>query len=244
MRNKYKGVTLSATAIAIIAWMFLGYISFIVMASPFSILASARTARQAEQYAEFVASSLKLVDYSELSTASHARQSLTGEIAGAVGWESRVEIGAEQRIGSNPDNLQRIATIDIFQTGDTLSRYTLQVPLSSAGGSSNKGLGFPDYENGIYLPYPTRYVEQSYIMPDNGWFSYTMCGAGITTAAYIKINDKYVYRNVWGDSDAGGSWFGIIPVLKNDVVSVFSLCYGTDFSTAICTHFYFYPIKK
>lgn len=139
MRYKHKGVTLAATAIAIVAWMFLGYISFIVMASPFSVLAAVRTARQAEQYAEFVANSLKLVDYSELGTAAHARRSLTGEISGAAGWESRVAIGAEQQIGSNPDNLQRIATIDIFQTGDTLSRYTLQVPLSSAGSSSAEG---------------------------------------------------------------------------------------------------------
>ena len=135
MRNKFKGVTLAATAIAIVAWMFLGYISFIVMASPFSVLAAVRTARQAEQYAEFVANSLKLVDYSELGTAAHARRSLAGEIAGSAGWESRVAIGAARQIGSNPDNLQRIATIDIFQTGDTLSRYTLQVPLSSAGNS-------------------------------------------------------------------------------------------------------------
>ncbi len=80
-------------------------------------------------------------------------------------------------------------------------------------------------------------------MPDNGWFSYTMCGAGITTAAYIKINDKYVYKNVWGDSDAGGSWFGMIPVLKNDVVSVFSLSFGVDFSFSTPTRFYFYPNK-
>ena len=146
MRNKFKGVTLAATAIAIVAWMFLGYISFIVMASPFSVLAAVRTARQAEQYAEFVANSLKLVDYSELGTAAHARRSLAGEIAGSAGWESRVAIGAARQIGSNPDNLQRIATIDIFQTGDTLSRYTLQVPLSSAG----NGDTFPV---GTILPY-------------------------------------------------------------------------------------------
>lgn len=147
MRNKFKGVTLAATAIAIVAWMFLGYISFIVMASPFSVLAAVRTARQAEQYAEFVANSLKLVDYSELGTAAHARRSLAGEIAGSAGWESRVAIGAARQIGSNPDNLQRIATIDIFQTGDTLSRYTLQVPLSSAGSGGDK---FPI---GTILPY-------------------------------------------------------------------------------------------
>lgn len=136
-RFKHKGVTLAATAIAIVAWMFLGYISFIVMASPFSVLAAVRIARQAEQYAEFVANSLKLVDYSELGSAAHARRSLTGEISGAAGWESSIAMGAEHQIGANPDNLQRIATVDIFRSGDTLSRYTLQVPLSSASGSSN-----------------------------------------------------------------------------------------------------------
>lgn len=139
MRFKRKGVTLAATAIAIIAWMFLGYIAFIVMASPFSVLASARTARQAEQYAEFVASSLKLVDYDDLATAAHARRSLAGEIAGANGWESSVSLSAESSFGASSENVQRIATVDIFRTGDTLSRFTLQVPLSSAGTGASEG---------------------------------------------------------------------------------------------------------
>ena len=137
VRFKLRGVTTAATAIAIIAWMFLGYIAFVVMASPFSVLASARTARQAEQYAEFVASFLRLVDYSELDSAAHARRSLTSEIADADDWESSVVLSEERQIGEDAENVQRIATVDIFRTGDTLSRYTLQVPLSSAGSGTN-----------------------------------------------------------------------------------------------------------
>ena len=152
MRFKRKGVTLAATAIAIIAWMFLGYIAFIVMASPFSVLASARTARQAEQYAEFVASSLKLVDYDDLATAAHARRSLAGEIAGANGWESSVSLSAESSFGASSENVQRIATVDIFRTGDTLSRFTLQVPLSSAGTGAAES-GGDNLPVGTILPY-------------------------------------------------------------------------------------------
>lgn len=151
MRFKRKGVTLAATAIAIIAWMFLGYIAFIVMASPFSVLASARTARQAEQYAEFVASSLKLVDYDDLATAAHARRSLAGEIAGANGWESSVSLSAESSFGASSENVQRIATVDIFRTGDTLSRFTLQVPLSSAGTRASEA--GDDLPVGTILPF-------------------------------------------------------------------------------------------
>ena len=138
MRFKCKGVTIAATAIAIIAWMFLGYIAFIVMASPFSVLASARTARQAEQYAEFVASSLRLMSYDELDTAAHDRRSLVGEIADAADWESSVTLSDERHFGDDAENVQRIATVDIFRTGDTLSRYTLQVPLSSASDGVDK----------------------------------------------------------------------------------------------------------
>ena len=141
-RFKCKGVTIAATAVAIITWMFLGYIAFIVTTSPFSVLASARTARQAEQYAEFVASSLRLVSYDELDTAAHGRRSLAGEIADADDWESSVTLSDERHFGDDAENVQRIATVDIFRTGDTLSRYTLQVPLSSAsGGTGGEAVG-------------------------------------------------------------------------------------------------------
>lgn len=239
MRNKYKGVTLSATAIAIIAWMFLGYISFIVMASPFSILASARTARQAEQYAEFVASSLKLVDYSELSTASHARQSLTGEIAGAVGWESRVEIGAEQQIGSNPDNLQRIATIDIFQTGDTLSRYTLQVPLSSSGYGSS--FGAPDWSKGYGIDI-THFTA-----PSNGWIYYAMNSIR-GKCVYFLINGHQAYWFEPCEGDDANGYGSFIPVSKGDKITGYFVEH-INFSYVPTNYIYpveatFYPCKK
>ncbi len=169
-RFKRKGVTLAATAIAIVAWMFLGYIAFIVMASPFSVLAAARTARQAEQYAEFVASSLRLVDYDELDTAAHGRRSLAGEIADADDWESSVVLSDERQFGADAENVQRIATVDIFRTGDTLSRYTLQVPLSSA----SSGIGGEAI--GTIVPRPSALFSSSseasyYLYCDGSTFS-------------------------------------------------------------------------
>lgn len=224
MRYKHKGVTLAATAIAIVAWMFLGYISFIVMASPFSVLAAVRTARQAEQYAEFVANSLKLVDYSELGTAAHARRSLTGEISGAAGWESRVAIGAEQQIGSNPDNLQRIATIDIFQTGDTLSRYTLQVPLSSAGSGGSGVIGIPDYSKAQNLGTPNvaDLTEVTYTMPDDGWFFYKYVGPDTQWGknASLKVNGVLLNASRVFGTHIVCELDGLLPVKKGDKVSI------------------------
>ena len=136
-QKKKKGFMLFSAVLSSIVFLMLAGAFFTLYGGQFSMIKNGNTALQARQYAEIDANTLSLLSYNDLdSKGAHARKAITN-IANASGWEDEVIIGAEQIIDSN--NKQRIATLNIYKTGDPQPRYTLQVPLSS----QESGSGIP-----------------------------------------------------------------------------------------------------
>ena len=141
-KYKSRGSVLVITALAAIVWIFIAQSLFIVTTSGFGMLKSSRVALQAQQYAEIEVDRLKNVAYENLdSDGAHSRQAIAN--IQESGWEDEVSIGSENSISGSDNAKQRIATINVYKSGDTLPRFTLEVPLSSQNGSIS-----------------TRYIEQ------------------------------------------------------------------------------------
>ena len=132
-RYKSRGSILVITALAAIVWIFIAQSLFIVGAGGFGMIKSSRVALQAQQYAEIEVDRLKNVAYENLdSDGAHSRQAIAN--IQESGWEDEVSIGSEHDISGSDDAKQRIATINVYKSGDTLPRFTLEVPLSSQSG--------------------------------------------------------------------------------------------------------------
>ena len=139
-RYKSRGSILVITALAAIVWIFIAQSLFIVGAGGFGMIKSSRVALQAQQYAEIEVDRLKNVAYENLdSNGAHSRQAIAN--IQESGWEDEVSIGSEHAISGSDDAKQRIATINVYKSGDTLPRFTLEVPLSSQSSSLNLPVG-------------------------------------------------------------------------------------------------------
>lgn len=129
-RYKSRGSILVITALAAIVWIFIAQSLFIVGAGGFGMIKSSRVALQAQQYAEIEVDRLKNVAYENLdSDGAHSRQAIDN--IQESGWEDEVSIGSEHSISGSDNAKQRIATVNVYKSGDTLPRFTLEVPLSS-----------------------------------------------------------------------------------------------------------------
>ena len=136
-RYKSRGSILVITALAAIVWIFIAQSLFIVGAGGFGMIKSSRVALQAQQYAEIEVDRLKNVAYENLdSDGAHSRQAIAN--IQESGWEDEVSIGSEHDISGSDDAKQRIATINVYKSGDTLPRFTLEVPLSSQNTSYSR----------------------------------------------------------------------------------------------------------
>lgn len=102
------------------------------------MLEAGKTATTAQRYAEIVCNTLSMMGYDEVK--AQGRRVLT-EIEGAAGWESEIALGAEKEFGGG--NRQRIATVRIYKSGETLARCTQEVPISSKSGGFPKGTILP-----------------------------------------------------------------------------------------------------
>lgn len=173
-RYKSRGSILVITALAAIVWIFIAQSLFIVGAGGFGMIKSSRVALQAQQYAEIEVDRLKNVAYENLdSNGAHSRQAIAN--IQESGWEDEVSIGSEHAISGSDDAKQRIATINVYKSGDTLPRFTLEVPLSSQ--SSNQGdsvfsdtEGYYRFPNGLIIQWGTvkyrgGYDQHSYPIP-------------------------------------------------------------------------------
>lgn len=139
-RYKSRGSILVITALAAIVWIFIAQSLFIVGAGGFGMIKSSRVALQAQQYAEIEVDRLKNVAYENLdSDGAHSRQAIAN--IQESGWEDEVSIGSEHSISGSDDAKQRIATINVYKSGDTLPRFTLEVPLSSQSSSLDLPIG-------------------------------------------------------------------------------------------------------
>ena len=181
-----------------------------------------RTALQAQQYAEIDANTLRLLDYDDLdANGAHARRAITS-VADAEGWQDEIKIGEEKTINGDSENKQKIATIKIYKEGDTLSRYSLQVPLSTQGnGDSGVPIGtiitwplasLPSHpESGKWLECNGQYVNPSLYPKLANLMSYTpdyrgyfLRGEGGNSDT-LGVAQSDAIRNIWGKIDASSS---------------------------------------
>ena len=160
-KAKTAGSIMVSAILAIFVWIGIAQSMAIIANSGFKSIKSGRTAIQAQQYADISIDRLKNINYDELDTAgAHTRAVISG--LSTTDWEDEVTIGAESTIAGSDDVKQRIATVNVYKTGDTLPRYTVEVPLSSQG-SDNKKLGLPDYKSGYWIGSNTIFTA-----PENG----------------------------------------------------------------------------
>lgn len=205
--------------LAIFVWIGIAQSMAIIANSGFKSIKSGRTAIQAQQYADISIDRLKNINYDELDTAgAHTRAVISG--LSTTDWEDEVTIGAESTIAGSDDVKQRIATVNVYKTGDTLPRYTVEVPLSS---QDNNSIGFPDYENGYS-------VSSDFIANKNGWLYSSAIGRWI-----VLINGKPVRQQVINADQVDGA---IAPISSGDKVQVIMTQGGSRLKEII-----FYPCK-
>lgn len=102
-----------------------------------STVKAERTAYQAEQNTALDISHLKVLDYDDFDSKwAHVRKVI--EDVGDGNLESEVTIDPEQPLnGGDDDEKFRIVHVKVYRTGDTTSRYILDVPLSSRSNSNS-----------------------------------------------------------------------------------------------------------
>ena len=192
-KAKTAGSIMVSAILAIFVWIGIAQSMAIIANSGFKSIKSGRTAIQAQQYADISIDRLKNINYDELDTAgAHTRAVISG--LSTTDWEDEVTIGAESTIAGSDDVKQRIATVNVYKTGDTLPRYTVEVPLSSQGNN----MKFPDWNNGIDL-----IPNLDFIAPCNGLIVLNAdysCGdlyeQGIAGDRSFFINNERV-ANLW-----------------------------------------------
>ena len=138
MRKKLPAVTVVLTAVSIFCFLMLAQAFFFLTSGGFNALAAQRTASQAEQNARIEVKRLENLDYAELSyLAEHPRQVMDGVEDG--NWESEVTLGPEKDLNGDDNVKIRLAHVSIFRTGDSVTRYDVDVPLTSATGTTPIG---------------------------------------------------------------------------------------------------------
>ena len=239
IRNKkYKrsGSILASVMVAAIVWIMIAQSMFITFSGQFKMISSSRTALQAQQYAEIALDKLKNINYDELdASGAHGRKKIEG--ISSDDWQDEVTIGAESTIAGSDDAKQRIATVNVYKVGDTLPRYTVEVPLSSQSNNMLGMLGMPDYAHMIRQNLGTTYIapENGYIFTggssDDGYFN-----VYIDDILLCPYSDRYAtaYSNVID------SVFIFIPISKGQKYLVKSSgTWGTNVFKV-----YFVPMMK
>ena len=166
-RYKSRGSILVITALAAVVWIFIAQSLFIVGAGGFGMIKSSRVALQAQQYAEIEVDRIRNVAYENLdSDGAHSRQAIAN--IQESGWEDEVSIGSEYSIIGSDNAKQRIATVNVYKSGDTLPRFTLEVPLSSQGNNASPSPNtFTD--KGGYYQFPNGLIIQWGKNEHEGW---------------------------------------------------------------------------
>lgn len=130
MRKKMPAFTLVATSLAVLTWILIAQ-SFAMMSS--GAMDTAKTQRvtaQAVEAAKLDEAALRNIAYDEIDEKGpHGRRPIEGMDDGS--WESSVTIAPERTLSDGERTKVKMATIQIFRTGDTVSRFSLEVPLVS-----------------------------------------------------------------------------------------------------------------
>ena len=204
IKKKTKGFTLVATALAVLCWIFIAQAFFMMSSGTLSTVKAERTAYQAEQNTALDVSRLKALDYDDLdSKGAHARKVIEG--VGDGNWESEVTIDPEQPLNGGDDDAKlRIAHVKVYRTGDTTSRYSLDVPLISQNNGDNHSVG--DYVS----------VGYTGIAPEDGFLLFNRHNGGYNfTQLCINPNKDNTCFTYTGDGSYGGSDHTyLIPIKK------------------------------
>ena len=185
-KKKKKGFLLLEAALASTVYCMLALGFFTIFSGQFSMVQAGRTALQAQQYAEIDADTLKLLSYDDLTNSTklsaagiHTSKSLFTAVSGVTDWYDQVTIGNETTVNSDTSSKMRIATIKLYKNGDTLARYSIDVPLSSQG--NNKG----GVDIGTVVAWPT-----------SNWYS-DIASAGGDPTDYLVCNGQWVNSSTY-----------------------------------------------
>ena len=159
--KKVGGYVLLETVLAMIAFSMLSMAFFTIFSGQFSMINSSADAMQAQQYAEIDAQQLRLMNYYDLEDeGAKSRSAMTSWSNPDNLWEDEITIGNEIIIDDYTESKQRIATVKIYRQGDTLARFSMEVPLSSQNSGGGVPIGGivawgtdtnPQYDGGTYL---------------------------------------------------------------------------------------------
>lgn len=146
MRMKYKGVALVGTVAAMIAWILLSYGIFTVQSSQFQMFVASRDAVNAQKLAEVDASLIKMIGYDDVTNDSalkelnlHLGRENMQTVTVDGNWQDEIIISEEKANSGDSDYGNfRIATINIYKSGDTEPRYSKQVPILKSGQTYSK----------------------------------------------------------------------------------------------------------
>ena len=157
--RKKSGYILIAATLASIVYIMISMAFFTIFSGQFSMISAGRTAMQAQQYADVVANTLKLQSIDDIiaktggeialndnnklalntssdSETKHNLSDLLGNNDSWADWQYNISIAdgpANSTSDADDAIVQKIATVRVFKDGDTLPRYSEEVPLSSQG---------------------------------------------------------------------------------------------------------------
>ncbi|WP_196606580.1 phage tail protein [Pectinatus frisingensis] len=205
--RKKSGYILIAATLASIVYIMISMAFFTIFSGQFSMISAGRTAMQAQQYADVVANTLKLQSIDDIiaktggeialndnnklalntssdSETKHNLSDLLGNNDSWADWQYNISIAdgpANSTSDADDAIVQKIATVRIFKNGDTLPRYSEEVPLSSQGSNTNVPIGTI-----IIWPTANWYQDMKAVggNPDN----YLECdGQAVDAANYPKL---------------------------------------------------------
>lgn len=104
-----------------------------LQSSNYSSLAAGRVELEAQQWADIRANIVRAIGFDSIQ--SQPRKPIDGS---DNVWEDEVIVGPEQTIA--PDHKQKIVTVKVYKTGDSIEKFALKVPLSSQESSIRKGM--------------------------------------------------------------------------------------------------------
>ena len=170
MNKKKPAFTLALGALSIFCFLMIAQSFVFLTNGAFAAIQSDRVAAQAQANSFLDISILQNIDYYDLDQkGAHPRQQLQGVSDGS--WESEVTIGPEHNLidADDPDAKVRIATVKIYRAGDSVSRYSVDVPLTSTMSTDGVPVG-----GVVAMPtstFPSESFKKRYLFCDGSTFS-------------------------------------------------------------------------
>ena len=230
IRRRQPGWTLLATVMSIFCWLLVAQSFFMMSSGTFNTAKAERVALQAEQVAQIDITRLHNLEYDNLdSQGAHARKAIEG-LADSLGWESEVTIDPEQPLsGSGGDAKVRIAHLAVYRQGDAVSRYNVDVPLTSIG--SGRYVKNDSGNHDISSKYDeTTKTVKTYV--DGKEIKQKTAKSGALIPVYASLSDRSKIVSIWRTGDTmvqggNGSYYCSTPYAYQSVTGYVG---STEFS--------------